>query len=275
MQGGDGFALTPRRGWPAPGADATRNVALAVSLALHAALFVFGVPPRPAAPEAERPAPIVVRLLAPPPAQPPPEPRAAAKPASHPAAKPAAPARRPARPRPTPTSRSVIAASRPTASPVAADGEDGGAVGDLNYRRFYDENPKHPMRCMVGHVAQSSGDHESAVYIYSDCAAHGDNFSLLSLAVYYEVGVGGLPRDPAKAAEIFHRIATGKAEAYAANGMFYYGLVLYYGLGVTRDEPAGLDWLARASDKGDRDAAEFIRLAEAGTVPDSSRYFRR
>ncbi len=195
-----------------PGGEAGRALALALSVALHAALLVW-LPARPTAPPApEPPARLALRLLpAPEPAPPSVPAPAAARPAAH-----AGPARAPVQRKST--ARPVVAAAGSASSLASADGEDGGAVGDLNYRRFYDDNPKHPMRCMVGHVAQSSGDHDSAIYIYEDCAKRGDNFSLLSLAVYYEVGAGHLARDPAKAAEIFHRIATGSAEAMPRTG---------------------------------------------------------
>lgn len=146
-------------------------------------------------------------------------------------------------------------------------------ISDLHYKRFYDENPHHPMRCMVGHVAQSSGDHKAALYIYQDCAARGDTFSLVSLAVYYELGTGGIERDPAKAAALFLRAAQGNT-GYAPNGMFYYGLSLYYGLGVAQDTAVARDWLGRAAAGGVRDAEEFLKRDGAGNPPPVSDYFK-
>ena len=152
---------------------------------------------------------------------------------------------------------------------------DDSVRSDLHYRNFYDENPRHPMRCMVGHVAESSGDHESALHIYGDCASHGDNFSAISLAHYYELGLGGLPRDAAKAAALFRQVALSDREAYRANGMFYYGLCLYFGYGVPRDKAAGLDWLRKAADAGDTDARGFLNLAGTPAQPGSESYFKR
>jgi len=260
--------------------EAARVLGVGLSLAVHAAaLLALSAAHWPApVPAAPAPAPLSLVLQAEPavvaqPSEPPPPSAPTPAPAS---ARPAAPKRAPhAQASPRVLAAAKAASSSASATTGAGESVDSGELSDLNYRHFYDENPKHPMRCMVGHVAQSSGDHESAVYIYQDCAQRGDNFSLLSLAVYYEVGLGGLPKDPAKAAELFHRIATGQAEAYAANGMFYYGLALYYGLGVERDVAAGLDWLARASSRGDRDAAEFLRLEAAGSAPQATAYFRK
>lgn len=146
---------------------------------------------------------------------------------------------------------------------------------DLHYRTFYDDNPTHPMRCMVGPVAEASGDHEGAIYIYSDCAKNGDNFSAISLAHYYELGLGGVGKDPAKAAELFHRVATSAREAYRTNGMLYYGLCLYFGFGVPEDREAGRAWLTRAAAGGDPDAGRFLALEAAGKTPSSEDYFKR
>lgn len=152
---------------------------------------------------------------------------------------------------------------------------DGSVRSDLHYRTFYDDNPTHPMRCMVGPVAEASGDHESAIYIFSDCARNGDNFSAISLAHYYELGLGGVRKDPAKAAELFHRVATSEREAYRTNGMLYYGLCLYFGFGVPEDREAGREWLMRASAGGDPDAGRFLALETAGTPLSSEHYFKR
>lgn len=164
---------------------------------------------------------------------------------------------------------------------VARQSSETKAVGDdsvrsdLHYRTFYDDNPNHPMRCMVGHVAESSGDHESAVYIFGQCAENGDNFSAISLAHYYELGLGGTKKDPAKVAALFYKVATSEREAYRTNGMLYYGLCLYFGFGVPEDRAAGRNWLRRAAAGGDRDAVEFLALADAGKEPSSEHYFKR
>lgn len=152
---------------------------------------------------------------------------------------------------------------------------DDSVRSDLHYRTFYDDNPKHPMRCMVGHVAESSGDHESAIYIFGDCAKNGDNFSAISLAHYYELGLGGTRKDPAKAAELFRRVATSEREAYRTNGMLYYGLCLYFGFGVPEDREAGREWLKRAAAGGDPDAARFLALEASGKTQPSEHYFKR
>lgn len=192
----------------------------------------------------------------------------------------------PDRPTPADAPRAVRATAPRTAraapavaAPARGEGPevagDDSIRSDLHYRTFYDDNPTHPMRCMVGHVAESSGDHESAIYIYGDCAKNGDNFSMISLAHYYELGLGGAPKDPALAAELFRKVATSSREAYRSNGMFYYGLSLYFGYGVARDEAEARQWLARAAAEGDRDAAEFLALAAAGAAPAAARYFKR
>ncbi len=204
---------------------------------------------------------VEVRLAAapvvPPPAKKPP-------PRKPPAKKPAA--------KKAPALKSDIAAPQSTETKVAGDDS---VRSDLHYRTFYDDNPTHPMRCMVGHVAEASGDHESAIHIYSDCARNGDNFSAISLAHYYELGLGGARKDPARAAALFHAVATSEREAYRTNGMLYYGLCLYFGFGVPEDREAGREWLLRAAAGGEPDAGRFLALEAAGAPPSSEHYFKR
>lgn len=168
--------------------------------------------------------------------------------------------------------KSIVTASH---SNVTKAVRDDSVRSDLHYRTFYDDNPTHPMRCMVGPVAEASGDHEGAIYIFSDCAKNGDNFSAISLAHYYELGLGGAGKDPAKAAELFHRVATSEREAYRTNGMLYYGLCLYFGFGVPEDRAAGREWLMRAAAGGDPDAVRFLALEAAGETASSEQYFKR
>lgn len=173
---------------------------------------------------------------------------------------------------PAPTDRPPT----PTAEDLPDTSEDlshDQRISDLHYKRFYDENPSHPMRCMVGHVAQSFGDHRAAVYIFQDCAERGDSFSLVSLAIYYELGLGGVSRNPVKAAELFLHAAQGSS-GYAPNGMFYYGVALYYGLGVSEDRPAARDWLNRAAAGGSTDAEDFLKREAEGKPPPVGEYFK-
>lgn len=171
----------------------------------------------------------------------------------------------------TPPLKPVIMA--PHSNETTVPGDDS-VRSDLHYRTFYEDNPTHPMRCMVGPVAEASGDHESAIYIFSDCAKNGDNFSAISLAHYYELGLGGVRKDPAKAAQLFYRVATSEREAYRTNGMLYYGLCLYFGFGVPEDREAGREWLRRAAAGGDPDAGRFLALDAAGKAPSSEHYFK-
>lgn len=183
--------------------------------------------------------------------------------------------KRPAKKRPAnkpPALKSAIAAPRSNDTKVVGDDS---VRSDLHYRTFYDDNPTHPMRCMVGHVAEASGDHESALHIYGDCARNGDNFSAISLAHYYELGLGGVSKDPAKAAALFHAVATSEREAYRTNGMLYYGLCLYFGFGVPEDREAGRAWLLRAAAGGEPDAGRFLALEASGATPSSEHYFKR
>lgn len=182
-----------------------------------------------------------------------------------------APASRPAAKRARPTKPLVTASHSNQTQAV----RDDSVRSDLHYRTFYDDNPTHPMRCMVGPVAEASGDHEGAIYIFSDCAKNGDNFSAISLAHYYELGLGGAAKDPAKAAELFHSVATSEREAYRTNGMLYYGLCLYFGFGVPEDRGAGREWLMRAAAGGDPDAVRFLALEASGATPSSEHYFKR
>lgn len=212
--------------------------------------------------EKKQPAPLAVRLAPPPKAQPPQPPRRKA-----PNARRGRPMTRPATPERPPTH--VLQELPDTSEDLSHDQR----ISDLHYKRFYDENPRHPMRCMVGHVAQSSGDHQAAIYIYQDCAKRGDSFSLVPLAIYYELGTGGLARDPAKAAGLFKRAAEGSS-GYAPNGMFYYGVALYYGLGVSEDRPAARDWLNRAAAGGSTDAEDFLKREAEGKPPPVGEYFK-
>ncbi len=239
--------------YPAPrlGFDRSAVLAFALSVALHAAVLAW---PR----GARLPEPAVVlqaRLLEAQP-EPPPQSDESVEPP----------------PEAPPPLRMVTRAEPGRDAEVVGDDS---VRSDLHYRTFYEENPRHPMRCMVGHVAESSGDHESALYVYADCASHGDNFSAISLAHYYELGLGGLPRDPAKAASLFRQVALSDREAYRSNGMFYYGLCLYFGYGVPRDEAAGRAWLRRAAKAGDRDARGFLALAGTPDQPGLGSYFKR
>jgi TPR repeat protein len=171
--------------------------------------------------------------------------------------------------------KAVVTASHSNHSNETKPVVDDSVRSDLHYRTFYDDNPTHPMRCMVGPVAEASGDHEGAIYIFSDCAKNGDNFSAISLAHYYELGLGGAGKDPAKAAELFRSVATSQREAYRTNGMLYYGLCLYFGFGVPEDRAAGREWLMRAAAGGDPDAVRFLASEAAGETPSSGQYFKR
>jgi TPR repeat protein len=126
---------------------------------------------------------------------------------------------------------------------------------------------------MAGNIAQSSGDHETALRIYRGCAADGDNFSIIALAQYYEQGIGGVAKNPAKVVELFKRVALSSRQAYRSDGMLYYGLALYYGYGTVRDQAEGLAWLHRAADAGAPEAQAFLALLAAGTIPSQSHYF--
>ena len=59
---------------------------------------------------------------------------------------------------------------------------------------------------------------------------------------------------PARAARWFKKAAV----AGDADGEFFYGGALLYGVGVDKDRAAAIQWLTSAAKKGHRDAQEFL-----------------
>lgn len=92
-------------------------------------------------------------------------------------------------------------------------------------------------------------------YAYFDTAAkHGDEQSIYALAYMHYKGLG-CQQDYAKAAVLFKKGAT----AGRANSMYFYGLCLRNGYGVTLDEKSATYWLEKAANKGYQMAINELR----------------
>lgn len=114
------------------------------------------------------------------------------------------------------------------------------------------------MRCGYGYAAEKCGDHATANRIYDRCIAAGHVGAMLWKALLFENG-NGVPRDLAKAAELYRRAGESGTSGYATLGKLHYATALLLGQGVARDEAAARRWFAAAAAEGDRDAAEFLR----------------
>ena len=81
-------------------------------------------------------------------------------------------------------------------------------------------------------------------------AAAGDPWAQLNLGAAYDHGLGGLPRDPARAVTWYRRAAHGGI----AEARFNLAHCLATGDGVTRDEAAARHWMLLAAGQGLVDA---------------------
>lgn len=131
------------------------------------------------------------------------------------------------------------------------------AESDLSLARAVDR-PASITVCNMGYLAEKCGDHATALKIFDKCIAKGYVGALIWKGLMYEVG-NGLPRDDAKAAEMFHQAAVSGEGGYAALGKLHYASALWQGKGVPKDEAEARRWFERAAQEGNEDAAEFLR----------------
>lgn len=94
-----------------------------------------------------------------------------------------------------------------------------------------------------------------AVKLYMAAAEQGNPNAQTNLAYMYEKGEGGLERNMKKAAELYLKAA----EKGVANAQ--YSVALYYesGIGVPKDRAKAIQWLRKAADQGDIDAANKLK----------------
>lgn len=115
------------------------------------------------------------------------------------------------------------------------------------------------MKCLYGYVADKTGDHAAAIQIFEDCIRRwNDVYSMIWLAQIYESGVG-VPRDEVRAAALMQRGAeSDDATGYGGLARYHFGVALYEGRGMARDEARGRFWLARAAREGVAEAEDYL-----------------
>lgn len=143
-------------------------------------------------------------------------------------------------------------------NPEAARPSDlGDGTSDLSLARIA-EQPASLVTCSMGYLAAKCGDYLTANRIFDKCIAKGYVGAMLWKGQMHENG-NGVPRDLAKAAELFRRAGESGHEQYAALGKLHYASALHEGRGVPRDETAARRWFEAAAAEGSTDAQEFLR----------------
>lgn len=139
---------------------------------------------------------------------------------------------------------------------LASAAEDNGEVSDQEIKTFFRSG--HMLKCAVGQAAQMQGDHETALWIFSTCARENNLYGMISLALYYELGLG-VERSDEQAAALYRQAALHPdSTGYGKNGKYYYALALMQGRGVPQDIAGGLYWMHEAARFGQSDAQEFL-----------------
>jgi TPR repeat protein len=100
-------------------------------------------------------------------------------------------------------------------------------------------------------------DRKQAVRFLKQAAANKYPYAEYDLAVCYELGQGGLPKDP-KAAFLWYRRA---AEDGDVDAMTEVGRCYYHGLGTKKDFAKSFAWYGRAADLGASDAQYALGVA--------------
>lgn len=135
-------------------------------------------------------------------------------------------------------------------------------VSDQEIKTFFRSG--HPLKCAVGQAAQMQGDHETAVWIFSTCAKENNLYGIMSLAMFYELGLG-VEKSDENAVALYRQAAHHPDHiGYGKNGMYYYALALLQGKGAPQDVAEGMRWMYEAARYGQRDALEYIDKLEAG-----------
>lgn len=119
------------------------------------------------------------------------------------------------------------------------------------------QQPAGLITCSMGYLAAKCGDYATANRIFDKCIAKGYAGAMIWKAHLYENG-HGVPRDLARAAELFRQAAQNNDEQYAALGKLHYASALHEGRGVPRDETAARQWFEAAAAQGSEDAKEFL-----------------
>lgn len=131
---------------------------------------------------------------------------------------------------------------------------------ELSYSRFAEEHdPSHPLYCMYGYFASKTGDHETALRIFERCRTEAHSgAAMVYLSMFYDEGIG-VPRDPAKAEAL---LAEAARDGYSI-AQYHLGARLLDRAETPAETETARDWLRRAADQGDADAAALLR--DAGT----------
>lgn len=93
-------------------------------------------------------------------------------------------------------------------------------------------------------------DERKAVEYYAEAAQRGNAMGQYNMACVYQTGRAGFGKDIVKAADLFSKAAEQDYEP--AQSMI--GNLLMNGIGIAKDEKAGLQWLRKAADQGNADA---------------------
>ena len=106
-------------------------------------------------------------------------------------------------------------------------------------------------------IAWNSGDVAGALANWTALAQKGDVIAANNLGYLYDTGTG-VPKDPAKAAYWYRKVA----EAGAPIGQLNLGNAYLYGRGVDKDLVEAVKWLTLAAAGGDADARKALAGAE-------------
>lgn len=153
----------------------------------------------------------------------------------------------------------ALAATPARAQFAEEDADEHGVVNpaDFSWRSYVERMDRMPDRigivCVNAYWLDKTGDHESALRFFQECARRGNPPAMIHLSTLHEHG-RGTRRDVAEATRWLRRAA----ETGYALAQFHYGVALLRGHGVAPDGDAGRAWIARAAAQGNEDALTLV-----------------
>ena len=137
------------------------------------------------------------------------------------------------------------------------------APSDFSWRYYQEALNRFPDRlgiiCHNAYELDKTGNTEDTIMFLNTCAAKGNIASMIYLASIYERGVNQ-PIDYKKSAYWMKRGADGNDEAgYSNLAAFHYGVMLFEGLRVLKDNESARLYLEKAKQNGLTEASYYLK----------------